>query len=96
MKQPGQEGSGHRTRSKSNNLHRPGLQPQMESILSLVAGWASQKEAKALQGACMRTSTMEREQQHEEILFDLDDQLWKELSDDWQRYLLEKDESPAL
>ena len=34
----------------------------MESILSLVAGWVSVKEMKALQGACMRTSTLAREQ----------------------------------
>ena len=30
----------------------------------------------------MRTSAMAREQQYEEILSDLDDQVWKELSDD--------------
>ena len=34
----------------------------------------------------------EREQQHEEIMYDLDDQVWKDLSDDWQKYLLEKEE----
>ena len=27
-------------------------------------------------------------------LSDLDDQVWKELSDDWQRYLLEKKKAP--
>ena len=68
----------------------------MESILSLVADWVSVKEMKALQGACMRTSTMAREQQHEELLSRWDDQVWEELSDDWQRSLLEKEESPAL
>ena len=45
----------------------------MESILSIVAGWVSEKEMKALQ---MKA----REQQYEEILSDLDDQVWKELS----------------
>ena len=60
------------------------------------AEWVSMKEIKALQGACMRTSTMAREQQHEGLLSSMDDQVWKELSDDWQRYLLEKEESPAL
>ena len=38
---------------------------------------------KALQGTCMRTSAMAREQQYEETLSDLDDQVWKEVSDDW-------------
>ena len=68
----------------------------MESILSLVAEWVSVKEMKALQGAGMRTSTMAREQQYEKLLSSLADQVWKELSDDWQRYLWEKEESPAL
>ena len=85
MKQPRREDSGHRTRTKSNNLHKPGLKSQMESILSLVAGWVSEKEMKALQGACMRISVMAREQQYEEILSDLDGQVWEELSDDWQK-----------
>ena len=62
----------------------------MESILSLVAEWVSGKEMKAPQGACMRTSTTAREQQYEEVLSNMDDQVWKELSDDWQTYLLEK------
>ena len=68
----------------------------MESILSFVAEWVSVKEMKALQGACVLNSTKARERQYEELLSDLDNQVWKELSDDWQRYLLEKEESPAL
>ena len=68
----------------------------MESIWSFVAGWVSEKEMKALQGACVRISTMAREQQCEELLSNLDDQVWKDLSDDcWQRYLMEIEESPA-
>ena len=61
-----------------------------------VAEWVSVKEMKALQSACMRTSTKAREQQYEELLSSWDEQEWKELSDDWPRYLLEKEESPAL
>ena len=72
-------------KEKSNNRHSPGLKPQMESILFLVAEWASVKELKALQGACMRTFTVTREQQFEALPSSLDDQVWKELSDDWQR-----------
>ena len=60
MNPPGQEGSGPKTKTKSNNRHRPGLKPQMESILCLVAECFSVKEMKALQSACMRTSTMEK------------------------------------
>ena len=67
----------------------------MESILSLVAEWVSVKEMKALQDACVLTSTKAREWQYEELLSDLDNQVWKELSDVWQRHLLEKEKSPA-
>ena len=51
---------------------------------------------KAVLSACVGTSTKEREREYEKLLSDLDNQVWKELSDDWQRYLLEKEESPAL
>ena len=67
----------------------------MESILSFVAGWVSVKEMKVLQGACVRTFMMASEQQYEELLSNLDDHLWKDLSDDWQKYRLEKEQSPA-
>ena len=47
----------------------------MESILCFVARWVSDKDMKALQSACMRTSTMTREQQDEELPTALDDQV---------------------
>ena len=68
----------------------------MESILSFVAEWVSMKERKALQGACMRTSTAAREQQYEGLLSSLYDQVWRDLSEDLQRYLMEKGESSSL
>ena len=43
---------------KSTNRHGPGVKPQMESILSIVAEWA-------LQGACLLTPMKAREQQYE-------------------------------
>ena len=85
-----------KTKMKINIRHGPGLKPQMESILSFAAEWVSVKEMKALRGACVLTSMRARERQHEELLSDLDNQVWKELSDDWQRYLLEKEKSSAL
>ena len=78
-----------------NNRHIPGLKPQIVTILFLAAGWVSVKEMKSIQGACMCTSTKARERQYDELLSDLDIQVWIELSDDWQRYLLEKEESQA-
>ena len=56
-KQPGQRGFGCKTNRKSSN---PGLKPQMESIVFLVAGWVTVKEMKAPQGLCVRTSIMAR------------------------------------
>ena len=44
----------------------------------------------------MHASNWAREKEYEGLLVDLDDQMWKILSDDWQRYLEEKEESPAL
>ena len=81
---------------KISNRHSSFLKSQVESILYFVAEWVSLKEMKALQGVCMRTSTKAREWQYEELLSDFDNQVWKELLDDWQRYLREKEESPAL
>ena len=80
MKPPGQDGSGPRTKTKSNHRHRL----EMESILSLVAGWVSVKEMNALQGACVRTFTKARERQYEELLSAWDDQVWRDLSEDDQ------------
>ena len=37
-----------------------------------------------------------REKEYEELLSDLDNQVWKEMSDEWQRYLMGKEESPAV
>ena len=30
------------------------------------------------------------------FLSDLDNQVWKEMSEEWQRYLMGKEESPAM
>ena len=44
----------------------------------------------------MHASNWAREKEYEGLLVDLDDQMWKILSDDWRRYLEEKEESLAL
>ena len=68
------------------------LKGKMEGTMTLVAEWFSLEEMKALEGVCMLTSVQAREWQHKELLSDLDDQLWRHLSDDWQQYLSEKEE----
>ena len=68
----------------------------MEGIMTLVAEWFFLELMKALQGVCMLTSIRAREWQYKDFLSDLDDQVWRDLSDDWQKYLSEKEESPAL
>ena len=67
---------------KISNRHSSVLESQMDSILYSVAESVSVKEMKALQGACMLNSMPARERQYEELLSDLNDQVWKELSDD--------------
>ena len=46
--------------------------------------WFSLEEMKAPQGVCMLTSVWAREWQKKELLSDLDDQVWRDLSDDWK------------
>ena len=72
------------------------LKGKMEGIMSLVAEWFSLEEMKVLQGVCMLTSVWAREWQYKDFFTDLDDQVWRDLSDDWQKYLSDKEESPAL
>ena len=64
--------------------------------MNFVAEWFSFKEMKALQGVCVLTSVWAREWQYRDFLTDLDDKLWTDLSEDWQTYLSEKEENPAL
>ena len=47
----------------------------------------SVKEMKALQSACLLVSMKPQEEEHEEFLSDLDNQVWKEMSEERQRYL---------
>ena len=64
--------------------------------MSSVAEWLSLEDMKALQGACVLTSVWVREWQYKDLLTDLDDQVWKELSEEWRKYLSEKEERPAI
>ena len=87
-----QEGSGHKTKTKSNNLRSPEIKPKLESMLYFGAEWVSVKEVNALQGACMRTSAKARDRQNEELLSDLDDPSVER----FVRGLMEEEGSPAL
>ena len=79
-----------------NKYRRTEFQPKMESIENLVAEWISVKEMKALQSACMPVSLKAGEKEYAELLSDLDYQVSKEMSEEWQKYLVGKEESPAL
>ena len=74
----------------------PEFHPKMEGIVYLVAEWISVKEMKALQSGCMVVSIKAREKEYEEFLSDLDNQVWKEMLEEWQRYLMGIEESPAM
>ena len=62
----------------------------MEGIMTLF----SFAEMKALQGACVLVPVSARDWQYKDFLSDLDFQVWRDLSDDWQKCLSEKEESP--
>ena len=53
--------------------------------MNFVAEWLSLEEMKALQGVL--TSVWAREWQFKDILNNFDDQVWKDLSEEWQKYL---------
>ena len=63
--------------------------------MRLVAEWISLTEMKELQNACMLVSMKAREKEYEEFLFYQDDQVWKEMSEEWQQYLTEKRRKPS-
>ena len=58
-----------------------------DGIMTLVAECVSFDEMKALQGVCVLTFVWAREWQYKDFLSDLDDQVWRDQSDDWQKYL---------
>ena len=72
------------------------LKSKMDGTMTLGGRMVLLEEMKAQQGVCMLTSVWAREWQYKELLSDLDDQVWRDLSYDWQKYLSEKEESPAL
>ena len=72
------------------------LSPRWKAQCALVAEWISLTEMKALQSACMIVSMKAREKEYDEFLSDQDSQVWKEMSEEWQRYLMGKEESPAM
>ena len=58
--------------------------------------WMGLRKGDEGAAGCLYANLRDGQQQHEEILSDLGDQVWKELPDDWQRHLLEKEESPTF
>ena len=72
----------------NNEPRRLVSQLQMERIVCLAAEWISLTEMKALQSACMIVSIKAREKEYDEFLSDQDSQMWKEMSEEWQQYLI--------
>ena len=71
--------------------------PQMESIMNFVAERFSHEEMKVLQGVLsLLMSLWVREWQYRDVLHDIDDLTWEDFSEDWQKYVSEGGESPAL
>ena len=71
-------------KTQISSLWSRALKGKMEGTKTMLAEWFSLEEMKALQGVCMLTSVSAREWQYKDFLSDLDDQVWRGLSDDWQ------------
>ena len=52
--------------------------------------------SEVLQSASMLVSIKAREKEYEEFLSGQDNQVWKEMSEEWQQYLMEKEARPAV
>ena len=64
--------------------------------MNFAAEWFSHGKMKVLQGVSLLMSVWVREWQYQDILNDIDDLMWEEASEDWQKYVSEGGESPAL
>ena len=64
--------------------------------MHLAAEWISLTDMNELQSASMLVSMKAREKEYEEFLSDQDGQVWKEMSEEWQQYLMEREESPVV
>ena len=64
--------------------------------MNFVAGWFSLGEMMVPQGVSVLMSVRVKEWQYKDILNDIDDVMWEDLSEDWQKYVSEGGESPAL
>ena len=74
---------------KISDRHSSILKSQMESIMNFVA----ESLAKCLRvNVCLGKGMAWL---YKDILINFDDQVWKDLSEEWQKYLSEKEESPA-
>ena len=62
----------------------------MEGVMTLVAEWFSFEEMRALPGVCVLTSVWARDWEYKDPLSDLDDQVWRDLLDDWQKCISQK------
>ena len=58
--------------------------------MNIVAEWfLSHGEMKVPQGVSLLMSVCVREEQYEDILNDIDDLMWEDTSEDWQKYTSE-------
>ena len=73
-------------RVMNKKTRSPESQPKMESTVYLVAAWISFREMKAPHSVCTHASTKARNKENEEFLSDQDNQVWKEMSEEWQQY----------
>ena len=90
MSRPRRKDSGHKRKMKISNRHSFVLKVAVESIMIFAAEWFSLEEMKALQGVCVLASVWAREWQCKDIPVNFDDQVWTDLSEEWQKVRVRK------
>ena len=68
----------------------------MESTVTLVAAWLSQKEMIKLQGISVLISVNLKEWQHKDFVDEDDNQVWDCMTEEWAESMYGEGNSPAL
>ena len=68
----------------------------MESLVTLAAEWFSLGEMMVLQEVSVLISTYMKQWQYKDILNDIDNLAWEDLSEEWCAHMSERSESLAL
>ena len=87
MKKARREDHGHKTKVTNRTARNHESLPRWKAQFTL----QPLTEMRASQSASMLVSTVAQEKEYEEFLADQDNQMWKEMSEEWNQYLTEEE-----